>query len=84
MLLVRHIKFLANLDKSLQTVNIIRIFSMDVLIDLEGIVEETHPSEAGGNHELPLDLSSLDLSGPLEEDDGLLKVVLLGVVHTKT
>ena len=56
---------------------------MNILIDLESIVEETHSPEAGGNHELPFDLLGLDLGSSLEENDGFFKHVLFGIVHTK-
>jgi len=54
---------------------------MNVLIDLEGLIEEVHAAVARGNHELPLDLAGLDLEGALEVHDGLLKLVLLGMMH---
>lgn len=57
---------------------------MNLLVDLQCLVEETHTAVARGNHELPLDFLGLNLAGALEVQDGFLEHVLLGVVHTET
>lgn len=56
---------------------------MDLLIDSESLVKEVHSPVATGYHEFPLDLLCLDLSSSVKVDDGLLELVLLGVMHTK-
>ncbi len=56
---------------------------MDVFVNLEGLVKEVHSAVARGDHELPFDLSGLDLEGTLEVHDSLLELVLLGVMHAE-
>ena len=80
---VLHSKLLADLNEASQAVNIILVLLVDLFVDLESLVEEIHSSVAAGDHEAPFDFLGLDLAGALEEEDSLLKHVLLGVVHTQ-
>ena len=83
-MLILHPELLSYLHQPPKTVDVIRVLSVYVLIDLEGLIEEVHSAVAGGDHELPFDLPRLDLEGPLEVHDRLLELVLLRVMHTQT
>ena len=56
---------------------------MNILIDLKCLVKQIHSSVATGDHELPFDFFRLDLECSLEVYNGLFKLILLGMVHTK-
>ena len=83
-LVVLHAKFTTDRHETTQAVNIVLILLVNLLIDLEGLIKQVHASVATSDHELPLDLLGLDLTGAFEVLDRLFKHVLLGVVHTKT
>lgn len=57
---------------------------MDVFVDLESFIEEVHASVARGNHKLPFHFLRLNLVSSFEIDNGFLKLVLLGVMHSET
>lgn len=82
-LLVLHAQLLTNLNKSAQTVDIIRVLLVDILIHFKCFVEQVHATVARSNHEGPLVLLGLDLLCALEIDDGLFEHVVLSVVHTQ-
>lgn len=79
--LILHAQLLADLNQPTETVNVVWVFSMNVLVDLESLIEEVHAAVARGNHKLPLDLTGLDLEGALEVHDGLLELVLFSMMH---
>ena len=81
--LVLHTELLTDLDETTEAVDVIRVLSMNVFIDLEGLVEQVHAAVARGDHELPLDLTRLDLECTLKVYDGLLELVLLSMMHAK-
>ena len=83
-LVVLHAKFTSDRHKTTQAVNIVLILLVNLFIDFEGLIEEVHSSVATSDHELPLDLLGLDLTGAFKVLDRLFKHVLLGVVHAKT
>lgn len=82
-LLVLHAKLLTDLDKTTQTVNVVRVLLIDLLVNLKGFVEQVHAAVATGNHEGPFDFLGLNLAGTLKVNDGLLEHVLFGVMHAE-
>ena len=53
---------------------------MDLLVLCERALVVSRAAEAGGDHEVPLDLSRLDESRALKEHDGLLGDLVLDEV----
>ena len=76
-------KFLTDLNKTSQAVNVIWVLLVDLFIHLVGLLEEVHSTVARCNHKLPLHFLWLDLVCPLEVSDGLLEAILLGMMHTE-
>jgi hypothetical protein len=56
---------------------------MNVFINLKCLIEKIHASIARSDHELPFNFTRLNLECALKVHDGLLELILLGVVHTK-
>lgn len=81
--LILHSKLLSDLDESSQAVKVILIVFIDFLVNLKGFVKEVHPSIARGDHECPFNFFRLNLTSSFEVINGLLKHVLLSVVHTE-
>ena len=83
-LVILHTEFAADRHKTTQAVNIVLVLLINLLIDLEGLIEEVHASVATSYHKLPLDFLGLDLTGTFKVLDRLLEHVLLSMVHAKT
>jgi len=82
-LVILHAELSANRDESAEAVDVVLVLLVDLLVDLQRLVEQVHAAVATCDHQLPFDLLRLDLGSSLEVLDGLLKHILLGVVHTK-
>ena len=82
-LVILHAELTSDGHKTSEAINVILVFFIDLLVDLQSLVKEIHSAITRGNHELPLDLFRLNLRGAFEVLDGLFKHVLLGVVHTE-
>ena len=82
-LLVLQTQLLAHLDQPAEAVDVVRVLIVDVLVDLQRLIQQVHASVTRSDHEGPLVLFGLDLLRPLKVNDGLLKHVILGVVHAE-
>lgn len=82
--MIGHSEFFADLNEASETVDVVRVLVVDLLVDLQGFVEEIHSSVARSDHELPLDFLGLDLACSFEVENCFLEHVLLCVVHSET
>ena len=78
-----HAELATDGDKATEAVDVVLVFFVDLLVDLECLVEKVHASVTACNHELPFDLLGLDLRSALEILNSLLEHILLGVVHAE-
>jgi hypothetical protein len=80
-MLILHTQFLAYLHQPTQAINVVRRLLMNIFIYFKCFIEQIHASVAGGYHKLPLDLFGLDLESTFKVNNGLFKLILLGMMH---
>lgn len=63
--------------------DVVRVFLIDGLVDLQGFLEVSNPALAWCHHKLPFDLVWLDLACSFEVETRLLIETLLDIINTK-
>lgn len=82
-LLVLHTELFSDLNEASEAIDVIRVLLVNVLVDLEGLIEQIHTAVAGCNHKGPLVLLGLDLLGTLKVNNSFLKHIVFSVMHTQ-
>ena len=81
--MVRHTELLSDLNKTSETIDVVRVFVVDLLVNFKCFVKKIHPAVAGSNHELPFHFFHLDLRCSLEVKYSFFEHILFGIVHTE-